>query len=309
VTSPRQQKENRFDVHNRKECSMRHLAVAVVALGFAVSAPSPARAGRGGSPDAIRQAIESTSVDAISAELERSERLVCGSCVTMVRPLVDHADARVRRVAGWWLARRGLRSELFIEMAYRLAQPDSVKARNAADVLGGLRYHRAVEPLSAGLANPIFDAEARSAMAAALGRIGEPGAQPALRAALRAPEPTVRAASLAALRELRGPLDPTPALPLLRDRDPAVRVEAIYTIGATRGSLPAGADRAGLVSALVDRLLADDSPAVRRKAAWALGEIAAASGQAARPLQTASQHDADPAVRSLAHAALTRLAP
>ncbi len=286
---------------------MRHCNVAVpalLALGLLVALPTPARAGRGSSAEAIRRAIASTSVDAISAELERAERLVCSACVTMVRPLIDHADARVRRVAGWWLARRGLRSELFIDMVKRLARPDSIKARNAADVLGGLRYPRAVEPLSAGLLNPIFDAEARGAMAAALGRIGEPAAQPALRQALGAPEASVRAAALVALRDLRGPLDPTAALPLLRDRDEKVRAEAVFTLGATRGLTPAAA----LAPALVDRLLTDDSPAVRRKAAWALGEIGAAAGQAGQPLDVASRHDRDPSVRSLAHAARSRLA-
>jgi HEAT repeat protein len=294
------------DMELRKELRMRPLALALVALGFVATA-TPAWGGRGSSPEAIRLAIESSSVDAISAELERSERLLCGSCVAMVRPLVDHQDARVRRVAGWWLARRGLRSELFVDMAYRLAQPDSIKARNAADVLGGLRYPRAVEPLSAALHNPIFAADARVAMAAALGRIGEPSAQPALRKALAAPEAGVRVAALVALRELRGPLDVAPALPLLRDRDQAVRAEALNTVGATRGQLP-GTLRSTLVAALVDRLLADDSPAVRRKAAWALGEIGAAAEQAGQPLQVASRHDRDPAVRSLAHAALSRLA-
>src|SRR5687768_16016627 len=68
---------------------------------------TPAFGGRGGSPEAIRAAIDSGSVDAISAELERAERLVCAACLPMVSPLVDHPDARVRQVASWWLARRG----------------------------------------------------------------------------------------------------------------------------------------------------------------------------------------------------------
>jgi hypothetical protein len=293
-----------------KEHRMRQLKISMVALALVGSFTAPfnsAWAGRGSSPEAIRLAIDSGSVDAISAELERSERLVCGSCARMVRPLVDHHDARVRRVAGWWLARRGLRSELFIDMAYRLAQPDSIKARNAADVLGGLRYPRAVEPLGAALGNPIFNAEARVAMAGALGRIGEPAAQGALREALGAPEASVRAAAVAALRELRGPLDPSPALALLKDRDATVRAEAIYTVGATRGDI-APALKSTLVRALTDRLLTDDSAAVRRKAAWALGEIAAPAGQAGQPLEVVSRHDRDPSVRSLAHAALSKLA-
>jgi HEAT repeat protein len=293
-------------VERNKEHPMRQLKIGMVALAL-TGLTSAAWAGRGSSPEAIRHAIDSGSVDAISAELERSERLVCGSCAQMVRPLVDHEDGRVRRVAAWWLARRGLRSELFIDMAYRLAQPDSIKARNAADVLGGLRHPKAVEPLGAALRNPIFNAEARVAMADALGRIGEPSAQTALREALGAPEASVRAAAVAALRELRGPLDPAPALGLLKDRDEAVRGEAIYTVGATRGAI-APALKGTAVRALTERLLSDDSAAVRRRAAWALGEIAAPAGQAGQQLEVVSRQDRDPSVRSIANAALSRLA-
>src|SRR5262245_8378224 len=117
---------------------MRKVKVTMLALGVAAASMTTATAlaGRGSSPGAIRSAISSDSVDAISSELERAEHLVCPSCVPMVRPLVDHPDARVRQVAAWWLSRRGLRSALTQEMAARLTQNDSLKARNAADVLG-----------------------------------------------------------------------------------------------------------------------------------------------------------------------------
>jgi HEAT repeat protein len=298
----------------RKEMKMRKTEM-LVATAFAVFldltipplAPH-ATAGRGSSPDAIRSAIASNSVDAISAELERAERLVCPSCVTMVRPLVDHQDPRVRRVATWWLARHGAHSDLFIEAAYRLAQPDSIKARNAADVLGSLRSVKAIEPLGAALNNPIFDAEARVAMAGALGRIGEQTALPALRSALRANEYQVRAAALAGIRELRGPLDLSPALPLLSDPVESVRVEAIYTVGAARGRAMEGPQATELVRSLVNLVSRDASADVRKKAAWALGEIGAPSSIAGKTLSTASRSDPEPAVRSLAAAAVVRLA-
>jgi HEAT repeat protein len=284
------------------------MAAAAVTLGLTMGlGAGPAQAGRGGSPERVQRAIGSGSVDAISAELERTEHLVCSACIGMVRPLIDHQDARVRRVASWWLARRGMRSELFIEMAYRLAQPDSVKARNAADVLGSLRYARAVEPLGAALNNPVFDAEARVAMAAALGRIGEPSAVPALAQALRDGQALVRAEAVAALRELRGPLDVRPAVPLLRDGSEAVRTQAVYTIGATRG-LNLDAARGDVVSGLLERLRFDSSASVRRKAAWALGEIGAPAGSAEGPLREAAGRDTDPSVRSLASAAVSKLA-
>ena len=46
---------------------------------------------------------------------------------------------------------------------------------------------------------------------------------------------------------------------------------------------------------------------VRKKAAWALGEIGAAARAAAPALEAAATSDASPLVRSLAQAALGRL--
>ena len=283
----------------------RSAVVAIVAAGLCWAVP--AQSGKGGSAESIQRAIASGSVDAISAELERTERLVCGSCVYMVRPLVDHADSRVRQVAAWWLGRRGFRSELFVQMAERLGQPDSQRARNAADVLGSLRSHQAVVPLGAALNNPLFDPPARAAMAAALGRIGEPAAATPLLQASAATEPVVRAAAVAALRELRGPLDVRPLMVLVADPDAGVRAQAIYTVGATRGQNIAADDLTLLTGVLVNRLREDPLPSVRRKAAWALGEIGAPAGIAGQALQMASTRDGDVAVRSLSVAAFSKL--
>ena len=288
---------------NKQTIRFLPLAVAIV-----MGSPTPALAGRGSSPEAIRAAIASNSVDAISAELERAERLLCGACVQMVTPLVDHEDMRVRTVAAWWLARRGLRSELAVQMNNRLAQPDSRLARNAADVLGGMRHLKAVAPLGAALHNPVFDAQARSAMALALGRIGEPAAAPALVSALTAKEAPVRASALQALRELRGPLDPAPAAVLLRDPVEEVRMEAAYTV-ASRGRTLDAASRDRVTAALIDRLGRDRSASIRRKAAWALGEIGASQALAGQALRGSAAGDADLSVRTLARAALTRLTP
>jgi HEAT repeat protein len=285
-----------------KTTTIRFLPLALALLAL----PATALAGKGSSPEAIRAAIQSNSVDAISAELERAERLLCGACVVMVKPLVDHQDKRVRQVAAWWLARRGLRSELAVQMTGRLAQPDSTLARNAADVLGGMRHLKAVEPLGAALHNPVFDAQARSAMALALGRIGEPAAAPALVSALSAKDAPVRASALQALRELRGPLDPRPAAALLRDPAEDVRMEAAYTV-ASRGRTLDPNSRDQVTAALIDRLGRDPSASIRRKAAWALGEIGASQALAGSALRGSSLGDADLSVRTLARAAITRL--
>src|SRR4029079_10901883 len=111
------------------------MKLAVVTfLGISLAAAGSAVAGRGSSPQAVQRAIASGSVDAIQSELERAEHLVCVSCVDMVRPLIDNGDQRIRQVAACCLARRGVARNIRVEMLNRLGQPDSVAARNAADV-------------------------------------------------------------------------------------------------------------------------------------------------------------------------------
>ncbi|HVT10590.1 MAG TPA: HEAT repeat domain-containing protein [Polyangia bacterium] len=275
------------------------VAVAAVAsLALAAVVPRAARAGHGGSPAAIQQAIAANSVDAIQAELERAEHLVCAACVDLVMPLVDHPDARVRRVAAWWLARRAVSSQLQVSMLNRLSQSDSTAARNAADVLGELHTPSSVPALGAALSNPTFSAEARAAMAQALGTIARPACAAPLTSALGDEEPKVRAAALVALRGIPGFRDGSVAAPLVGDGDETVRAEAAVTIATFRYA--GGAD--ALVAAL-----SDPSANVRKKAAWALGAIHAPASVAGAALANAASNDSSAAVRSLAHIALTQL--
>jgi HEAT repeat protein len=288
---------------------MRSVKLVVTALVTAgILSASPAHAGRGSSPGAIQSAIASNSVDAIASELERSEHLVCGVCVRMVRPLLDHADRRVRTVAAWWLSRRGLGGELLGTMTARLSDPDPIKARNAADVLASIKLQGAIAPLGEALADGTRDPQTRAAAARALGAIGSIDGLSHLGKGLAADNPAVRAAAVSSLRELRGFEDPSLAVPLLGDADEDVRIEAIYTIGATRGKAMVAASGGAAAQTLASLVTTDPSPRVRKKAAWALGEIGAPVGVAGPALSRAAQQDADPLVRSLAAAALGRLA-
>lgn len=271
--------------------------VGALVLGSAVVA----RAGRGGSPQAIASAVASGSADAIKSELERAEYLVCAACVPYVLPLIDNDDAGIRQVAAWWLARRGTSRQVFRDMLTRLGQPDSVKARNAADVLGEFSNPQAIAALGAALSNPLFDPPARAAMARALGAIRRPAAALPLRNALGDGEPVVRAAALSALRQVDGFRDAFVATPLLADSDQEVRVQAIFTVAALRTTTAA----AGLVQLLRN----DSSAAVRKRAAWALGEIHAPVAIAAGALGEAASTDSSLVVRSLATAALGNLSP
>ena len=270
----------------------------VSALGLALMAGRSANAGTGGSASTIQQAIASNSVDAIKAELERTEFLVCAACVDLVTPLIDHPDYRVREVAGWWLARRAVSKQIQVSMLNRLSQPDSTAALNAADVLGAFHFVSSIPALGAALSNPTFSGAARAEMAKALGTISRPAGTQYLTAALSDSDPQVRSASLLALRTIPGFHDGSVAAPLVSDSDAGVRSDAVVTVGMFKYADAAPA----LVTAL-----SDPSQTVRKKAAWALGEIGASSSTAGPALQNAAANDPSPLVRSLAKAALSKL--
>lgn len=295
-------------VHGGRGTPHARWAVAgLIACASLLGVDQPARAGRGGSPQAIASAISSGSAEAIKSELERAEYLVCAACVPYVLPLIDSEDASIREVAAWWLARRGTSRQVFSDMLTRLSQPDAVKARNAADVLGQFARPQAIPALGAALSNPLFDAPSRAAMARALGAIRRPEAAAPLQAAFGDAAPLVRAAALSAIRKVEGVQAGgqqganvgSMAIPLLADSDDGVRIEAIFTVAELRTAASA--------PALVSLLQTDASAGVRKRAAWALGEIHAPASVAGAALSEAARADASPLVRSLAAAALRNL--
>jgi HEAT repeat protein len=280
-------------------------AIVIVAL-LAPMVATPAFAGRGGSTIAIKAAVQSGSADAIVAELERAEFLACLSCIDAVLPLVDHDSQRVRDAAGWWLSRRGVRTEVIANMSARLQSSDPVAARNAGDVLAAMRDYTTLPMLTTYLGKPLDESSGVS-VARAVGAIGHPSAVATLQTALASPLAGLRVQAAASLRELRAPKGQKVAasapalLPLLTDADAGVRREAIMTLGFVGQS---GGDVTGAVAALSAVATGDASPAVRKAAAWALGQM---KDGAARPALQTAQNDADPLVRSIATAALANL--
>jgi HEAT repeat protein len=283
---------------------MRHIGCLLVAGAMLISAS--AQAGRNGSQSKIRQAAASGSVDSIVAQVERAEKLACLGCIDEVMKLMDHQSAKVRDVAGWWLGKRGVRNEVIAIAQARFAGQDPVAARNAADVLGGMRDFTTVPALSSFLGKPLDEASGMAA-AHALGEIGHPTGLVALKAAAGSNLAGVRSAALAAMRNLRAPLgkaapaDASAILAQLSDADAGVREQAAMTAGYVRD--------AASVSALANLATSDSSAQVRKAAVWAIGEIGAynaidGSGTAAL---TAAQRDADALVRSVATGALGRL--
>lgn len=290
---------SRLEKHRLLPSSRGRLMASGLAVSLLLAAGGSARAGHGSSPQAVASAIASGSPDAIKSELERAEYLACAACVDYVLPLVDSGDASVREVAGWWLVRRGVRQQVLTDMLVRLAQPDSLKARNAADVLGSFALPQAIPALGAALSNPTFDAESRAAMARALGSIRRPAAAAPLQAVLGDSQAVVRAAAVRAIRQVEDFHDGSVALPLLTDSDETVRVQAIYTVTELQTVAAA--------PALIQVLQNDASASVRRRAAWALGHIGAPASVVGPALGQAATSDPSPWVRSLARAAIANL--
>lgn len=260
-----------------------------------------ALAGRGGSTQNINAAVASGSVDSIVGEIERAETLACLSCIAPVRALVDYDSYKVRDVAGWWLGRRGVRDEVIADMKARLTAQDPVAARNAADVLGGMRDVSTLPALMTFLLHPL-DEESGVAAARAIGAIGHPDGLTALKSALASPLAGVRAEAAIDIRWIRAKpglkvsTDAAALLPLLTDGDTNVRRQAAYTAGFLKD--------VNAVASLANTLGSDADATVRKAAAWALGQIGSGAGVAAL---TAAQNDVDPLVRSVATGALGRL--
>ena len=270
-------------------------AVATLVLGVC-AASAPAHAGKGGSADRIRQAIASSSVDAIIAEVERAEALACGECVQLVTNLTEDARYEVREVAAWWFAKRPAMKKMLAEQFEAdLVSGSSLEARNAADFLGATITYTALPTLRAAIRRDVAP-EAKLAMVRAVGRLGHTDGNAVLTAAMADADASVRASSVRVWRDLRDQTETAPVVALLADRDAAVRAEAATVAGA----MNALAGRAALETIATS----DPSPTARRNAAWALGKLGQAASRAAL---TTATNDASGLVRMTARAALSQL--
>lgn len=277
--------------------TMKQMFLAAAVAGALSLTGGTAEAGRGGSAARIQNAVATGSVDAIVAELERSERLICDACTPTVLDLLDNDRYELREAAAWWIARRPvLKAQLAERSATDLQGSDSRLARNAADVLGTFRHPSAVPALAAAVVRTDLSADARMAAARALGTIGHRSANNALTAAMNDSDASVRLAAAQSWLQIRKQSAAGPVVGLLGDGDATVRAKAAGVVGELRD----GAGRAALEATLAG----DSDPNVRRNAAWALGRI---GDSASRAALTAATTDVSPLVRQTAKAALAGL--
>lgn len=277
--------------------TLKQMFLAAAVAGALAAAGGTAEAGRGGSAARIQNAVQTGSVDAIIAELERSERLICDACTPTVMDLLDNDRYELREAAAWWIARRPvLKGQVTERSIADLQGSDSRLARNAADALGTFRHPQAIPALAAAVVRTDLSADARMAAARALGTIGHRNANTALTAAMNDSDPSVRFAAVSSWLQIRKQANAAPVVGLLDDSDATVRAKAAGVVGELRDAT----GRAALEAALTG----DADPNVRRNAAWALGRI---GDSASRTALSAATTDPSPLVRQTAKAALAGL--
>ena len=276
---------------------MNTIGKKLAAVAFTIFIAAPAFAGVGGSAGKINSAVQSGSVDAIVAEVERAENLMCPDCIgTMIRLLEDDRFA-VREVAAWWFAKRpGAKNQLATTFKAELTTASSVDVRNAADFLGRVRQFDALPQLRVAIKRTDLSVDAKLSIVRAVTYMAHPDGNSVLLTALDDGDAAVRAAAVTGWREILGQLDVKPLVSKLADSDAKVRAAAATVIGAY-----------GEPSArtMLEQLVVSDGDAfVRRNAAWALGQIG--SLESAVALRTATQ-DSSGIVRGFASAALASL--
>jgi HEAT repeat protein len=270
--------------------------IAAVAFTTVLALGTVAQAGRGGSASRIRNAVQTRSVDAIIAEVERAEHLVCQDCADVMTTLLDHDRYEIREVAAWWFAKRPSVNRVMIEqMVGDLGNGDAIVVRNAADYLGTVRaYGTLPQLLTAFQASD--NAEARLHIVRAAGRMGALSGADILEAGFGDGDATIRAESARWYRDLRGQTDAAPLAPLLGDGDANVRAQAATAIGGLKG--------AGSRATLEGLVANDPDAAVRRNACWALGQI---GDSASADVLRAAENDPSGLVRRAAKAARANL--
>src|SRR5690349_4793373 len=105
----------------------------LTAVALTLCAATAANAGKGGSNALIADAVASGSQDAIIAEVERAEGLMCDACIQTVTNLTEDNRYAVREVAAWWFGKRpGLARMMAEQFESDLTNnADSIHVRNA----------------------------------------------------------------------------------------------------------------------------------------------------------------------------------
>lgn len=208
----------------------------------------------------------------IWARLEHGEKVECLDCIPIVSKLIYHSEARNREIAAWWLRRR---------------------------ILGVFGPGQVYEQTIKAAADQTASETKRAYAVEALGEfLAAPGIPVIAKAAASDPSAKVRKSAAYALWRINSQ-GPNGELAIaIGDKDQGVRMQALYA--ATRVNVFTGVD------AVVKRI-SDESPAVRKRAAEALGTLRAKDAVAGLIALTSPTTESDPSVRAAAVSALGRI--
>ncbi len=223
-----------------------------------------------------------------------------------------------------WTRAAAIGSHALKPLVATLRDPQHDSRWAVAITLGDIGLPEAIRPLVAALNDKGPEPSLRWAAARALGTIGHKKAVPSLLKVLEDRDPNVRKAAVDALGQIGDHRALSPLVRQLADTSPEVRKAAIEALSR---SGPAVIDLLLLayqtawqreavvkilgtvgdqrVSDVLLQALTDYSPAVRREAAWALGEIGVV--QAADDLYLRATVEGERAVRREASFALAKL--
>jgi HEAT repeat protein len=269
----------------------------LAAVALTLCAATTANAGKGGSAALINQAVASGSQDAIIAEVERTEGLMCQECIQTVTALTEDNRYAVREVAAWWFAKRPGLAHLMAEQMTEELKGDAIHVRNAADFLGAIKEYKALPALRTAMTNGNLSSEAKLALVRAAGELAHVGGNPILEAGMADADPAVRTAAIDAWRDVihqTGSLAPVEAR--LADGDASVRAHAATVVGAVHDL--------NARTTLEQLVVSDADPYVRRNAAYALGKLGSVES---RQALTIASGDKSGLVKNVAKAALSSL--
>jgi HEAT repeat protein len=277
--------------------TMKKTFIQLAAVAILVVAPQVVYAGKGGSAARIQAAVTSGSIDAILAEVERAESLLCEECIDTMTRLTEDSRFAVREVAAWWFARRpALKDMLVSQFSDELSTGDTTKVRNAADFLGATRSFNALPQLRAAIHRADLGVDARLALVRAAGYMAHVRGNEVLTTAMADRDASVRAAAVVAWHRVLDQSNAQPVVPLLRDGDAEVRAQAAGVVGG----MAEQSARASLEALVVG----DPDPGVRRNAAWALGQL---GNGASRAVLSQALSDGNMLVRGTARMALANI--
>jgi hypothetical protein len=255
-------------------------------------------------PEAIMAVTESgIAPTRVWKVLEHGEKVECLSCIPEVGKLLYNSHPKTREIAAWWLRRRVFgvfgEGQVYSRVVGTLTDADAPE-RDRVYAANALGEFLSAAGIKHVARALIEDPSplVREASAQALQRLNSQGPEGELAVAMGDGDEVVRLAAVRAALRINVFTGVDAVLALIGDESVAVRRSAADALGTMRVG-----DAVGGLIAMASADVESDA-AVRQRAIWALGQI---GDPAAREVVQAALDDSDGFVRDAATIALRRL--